>query len=42
MWQSIQPGTSVEANTRVDIKISTGPEPEPEPEPKEEKEVPFN
>ena len=42
MWQSIEPGTSVEANTKVDIKISTGPEPEPEPEPEEEKEVPFN
>ena len=45
MWQSIEPGTSVEANTKVDIKISTGPEepePEPEPEPESEKEIPFN
>jgi len=39
MWQSIAAGTNVEANTKVDIKVSTGPEKKP---PKEEKEVPFN
>ena len=37
--ESIAAGTNVEANTTVDIKVSTGPEKKTQ---KEEKEVPFN
>ncbi len=41
IWQSVEAGVAVETGTKIDIKISKGPEPEPE-EPVEEKEVPFN
>ncbi|HSH35714.1 Stk1 family PASTA domain-containing Ser/Thr kinase, partial [Schnuerera sp.] len=40
-WQSIEQGTEIEANTAIDIYVSTGPAEEPEPE-DTDKEIPFS
>lgn len=38
--QSVEPGNEIEANTKITLYVSTGPEEEPEPEDKD-KELPF-